>query len=78
LERKARGKQSFYNFLLINTYFFCNRITGIMKLDYANNAGGRNAKDCILILTEGASVKSLAVAGLGKIIMEFSHSEENY
>jgi DNA topoisomerase II len=49
-----------------------------MKLDDANNAGGRNAKDCILILTEGASAESLAVARLGEIIMEFSHSEENY
>ncbi|RIA90381.1 hypothetical protein C1645_876128 [Glomus cerebriforme] len=28
------------------------RITGITKLNDANNAGGRNAKDCILIVTE--------------------------
>ncbi|RIA85147.1 DNA topoisomerase [Glomus cerebriforme] len=39
-------------------------ITGIPMLDYANNSGIRNDKDCTLILTEGDSAKSLAVAGL--------------
>jgi DNA topoisomerase II len=54
---------------------------GITKLDNANNAGGRNAKDCTLILTEGDSAKSLAVAGfsvVGRDNYGFSHSEENY
>jgi DNA topoisomerase II len=36
-------------------------------LDDANRAGGRNAKDCTLILTEGDSAKSLAVAGLSEV-----------
>lgn len=36
-------------------------------MDDANNAGGRNAKDCTLILTEGDSAKSLAVAGLSEV-----------
>ncbi|ELR18016.1 DNA gyrase/topoisomerase IV, A subunit [Acanthamoeba castellanii str. Neff] len=40
------------------------RIYGIPKLDDANLAGSANSKDCTLILTEGDSAKSLAVAGL--------------
>ncbi|TPX68586.1 hypothetical protein SpCBS45565_g03046 [Spizellomyces sp. 'palustris'] len=40
------------------------RITGMAKLDDANNAGTRNAHKCTLILTEGDSAKSLAVSGL--------------
>ena len=43
------------------------RITGIPKLDDANEAGGRNSLDCTLILTEGDSAKALAVAGLSVI-----------
>ena len=39
----------------------------IPKLDDANNAGGRKSKDCTLILTEGDSAKSLAIAGLSVI-----------
>ncbi|KAI8323192.1 type II DNA topoisomerase [Martensiomyces pterosporus] len=42
-----------------------SRITGIDKLDDANHAGTRHSKDCTLILTEGDSAKTLAVAGLG-------------
>ncbi|KAJ2722639.1 DNA topoisomerase 2 [Coemansia sp. Benny D115] len=42
-----------------------SRLTGIEKLDDANLAGGRHGKDCTLILTEGDSAKTLAVAGLG-------------
>lgn len=42
-----------------------SRITGIEKLDDANMAGGRHGRDCTLILTEGDSAKTLAVAGLG-------------
>jgi DNA topoisomerase II len=49
-----------------------------MKLDDANNAGGRKAKDCTLIFTEGDSVKSLAFAGFSEMTMEFFHSEKNY
>ncbi|KAA1105844.1 DNA topoisomerase 2 [Puccinia graminis f. sp. tritici] len=44
-----------------------SRITGIVKLEDANNAGTRKAADCTLILTEGDSAKSLAVAGLSVI-----------
>jgi len=40
------------------------RVLGIPKLDDANDAGGRNSQDCTLILTEGDSAKTLAVAGL--------------
>ena len=43
------------------------RISGITKLEDANNAGGRNAKRCTLILTEGDSAKALAVSGLGVV-----------
>ncbi|KAK9837218.1 hypothetical protein WJX84_005222 [Apatococcus fuscideae] len=44
-----------------------SRLTGIPKLDDANDAGGRNSEYCTLILTEGDSAKSLAVAGLSVI-----------
>ncbi|KAL7748705.1 DNA topoisomerase 2 [Sorochytrium milnesiophthora] len=40
------------------------RISGITKLDDANNAGTKRAADCTLILTEGDSAKTLAVSGL--------------
>ncbi|PWY98256.1 putative DNA topoisomerase II [Testicularia cyperi] len=43
------------------------RLTNIPKLEDANNAGGRKAKDCTLILTEGDSAKALAVAGLTEV-----------
>ena len=33
------------------------KLTGIIKLDDANNAGGPKSKDCTLILTEGDSAK---------------------
>eukprot|EP00834_Sanchytrium_tribonematis_P001976 NODE_54_length_30443_cov_1.442954.p1 type:complete len:1216 gc:universal NODE_54_length_30443_cov_1.442954:23418-27065(+) len=42
-------------------------ITGIPKLDDANNAGTKLAKNCVLILTEGDSAKSLAVCGLSVV-----------
>lgn len=38
------------------------RITGIPKLDDANDAGGRSSEQCTLILTEGDSAKALAVS----------------
>ncbi|CAL5226164.1 g8989 [Coccomyxa viridis] len=40
------------------------RITGLTKLDDANNAGGRSSEQCTLILTEGDSAKSLVIAGM--------------
>merc|ERR1719169_335879 len=40
------------------------RVLGIPKLEDANDAGGKHSSDCTLILTEGDSAKSLAVAGL--------------
>jgi DNA topoisomerase-2 len=43
------------------------RISGISKLDDANNAGTRLGKNCTLILTEGDSAKTLAVSGLGVV-----------
>lgn len=43
------------------------RVNGIPKLDDANDAGGRHSQDCTLILTEGDSAKSLAVAGVSVI-----------
>ncbi len=39
-----------------------SRLTGIPKLDDANDAGSRNSEQCTLILTEGDSAKSLAVS----------------
>ncbi|OSX67990.1 hypothetical protein POSPLADRAFT_1072653 [Postia placenta MAD-698-R-SB12] len=44
-----------------------NRLSGLPKLSDANNAGTKKAIDCTLILTEGDSAKSLAVAGLGVV-----------
>jgi DNA topoisomerase-2 len=38
------------------------RIRGIVKLEDANDAGGRNSEKCTLILTEGDSAKALAVS----------------
>jgi len=43
------------------------RLTGIPKLDDANDAGGRNSADCTLILTEGDSAKALAISGLSVV-----------
>ena len=40
------------------------RLIGIEKLDDANWAGTRNSSKCTLILTEGDSAKSLAMAGI--------------
>ncbi len=40
---------------------------GIPKLDDANEAGTRNSEQCTLILTEGDSAKSLAIAGLSVV-----------
>ena len=43
------------------------RITGVPKLDDANDAGTRNGHLCTLILTEGDSAKALAVSGLSVV-----------
>ena len=43
------------------------KVNDIPKLDDANEAGGKNSKDCTLILTEGDSAKTLVVAGFGVI-----------
>ncbi len=43
------------------------RLTGIPKLDDANEAGGRNSDKCTLILTEGDSAKALAISGLSVV-----------
>lgn len=44
-----------------------NRIAGIPKLEDANDAGGKASAECTLILTEGDSAKTLAVAGLSVV-----------
>lgn len=44
-----------------------SRLSGIAKLDDANNAGTKNAEKCTLILTEGDSAKALAISGLGVV-----------
>jgi len=40
------------------------KLIGIPKLEDANDAGSRNAENCTIILTEGDSAKSLALAGI--------------
>lgn len=40
------------------------RLLGIPKLEDANNAGTKSSHNCTLILTEGDSAKSLAMAGV--------------
>jgi len=52
LARKCDGKKT-------------NKLKGIPKLEDANDAGTKSSSDCTLILTEGDSAKTLAVAGLG-------------
>ena len=42
-------------------------ITGLVKLEDANNAGSKNGSKCTLILTEGDSAKALAVSGLSVV-----------
>lgn len=43
------------------------KLSGIPKLEDANEAGSKNSKSCTLILTEGDSAKSLVCAGFGII-----------
>jgi DNA topoisomerase-2 len=40
------------------------KLLGIEKLDDANKAGTNESEKCLLILTEGDSAKSLAMAGV--------------
>lgn len=40
------------------------RLHGVDKLEDANKAGSKESKNCTLILTEGDSAKSLAMAGI--------------
>ena len=44
-----------------------SRITGIPKLEDANDAGTKFGPECTLILTEGDSAKALAVSGFGTV-----------
>ena len=44
-----------------------NKLRDIPKLDYANWAGTRKSHLCTLILTEGDSAKSMAIAGLSVV-----------
>ena len=44
-----------------------NKLRDIPKLDDANWAGGKKSEECILILTEGDSAKSMAVSGLSVV-----------
>lgn len=44
-----------------------NKIRDIPKLDDANWAGTKKSNECILILTEGDSAKSMAVSGLSVV-----------
>lgn len=43
------------------------KLTGIAKLEDANFAGSARSKDCTLIITEGDSAKSLAMAGISVV-----------
>jgi len=44
-----------------------NTIRGISKLDDANWAGTTKSNECVLILTEGDSAKSMAISGLSEV-----------
>ena len=44
-----------------------SHLKGIPKLCDANKAGGRDSKKCTLILTEGDSAKTMAIAGLSEV-----------
>ncbi|CAD6242848.1 unnamed protein product [Miscanthus lutarioriparius] len=44
-----------------------SRISGIPKLEDANEAGGKDSEKCTLILTEGDSAKALAMSGIAVV-----------
>jgi DNA topoisomerase-2 len=46
-------------------------ITGIPKLEDANEAGGKKSKKCTLIICEGDSARTFAIAGLGVVGRDF-------
>jgi len=48
-----------------------SKITGIPKLDDANAAGTNRSEKCTLIVTEGDSAKTLAVAGISVVGREY-------
>ena len=56
-----------------------SKLRGVAKLEDANDAGTKNSIDCTLILTEGDSAKTLAVAGLsviGRLVLELPPEKE--
>ena len=55
-------KMPYLHYFNLSTSFL-----GLPKLEDANDAGTRFSSDCTLILTEGDSAKTLAVAGLGVV-----------
>jgi len=63
--RYAKTRQEEKNLRKLNSGTKKNaRLLGIEKLDDANWAGTKNSSKCTLILTEGDSAKSLAMAGI--------------
>lgn len=46
-------------------------VTGIEKLEDANEAGGRQSRQCTLIVCEGDSARTFAVSGLGVVGRDF-------
>jgi len=52
---------------MANTSAKKKRLNGIPKLDDANKAGGADSLHCTLILTEGDSAKTMAIAGLSVV-----------
>ena len=54
------------------------KIKGIPKLDDANDAGGKDSIGCTLIVTEGDSAKTLAVAGLDMLIFNLTLLEKYF
>ena len=47
------------------------RLIDVDKLEDANKAGGRESEECVLILTEGDSAKTLAISGLEIVGREY-------
>jgi DNA topoisomerase-2 len=49
-----------------------SRISGLTKLEDANEAGGKDSDKCTLILTEGDSAKALAVSSLNLLVADIA------
>ncbi len=64
---KAKEKIDLGKSALLGARASKKKLLGIPKLEDANEAGGNNAAECTLILTEGDSAKALAVAGLSVV-----------